>query len=90
VIIGLGAVLYLFGVPYVLDVALWVLAALTLFTAGQRIVHVYRQAAGARTPLAGAPRDEAGETDETGDAGDAAGRADGTDAPRDETAGQRR
>jgi phosphatidylinositol phosphate synthase len=76
VISGAGALLYILGVPYVFDVALWILAALTLFTAGQRIVHVYRQAAGTRTPLAGAPDD----TDQT----------DGTDAQRDETAGQRR
>jgi CDP-diacylglycerol--glycerol-3-phosphate 3-phosphatidyltransferase len=31
------------GVPYILAVALWLLAAASAFTAGQRIVHVYRQ-----------------------------------------------
>jgi CDP-diacylglycerol--glycerol-3-phosphate 3-phosphatidyltransferase len=55
VIVGAGGVLHLLHVPYALDVALWLLAALTVFTAGQRIVHVYHQAAGQRTPLGGAP-----------------------------------
>ncbi|GAA4214557.1 phosphatidylinositol phosphate synthase [Actinocatenispora rupis] len=55
VLIGVGALLYVVGVPYVFDVALWVLAALSLFTAGQRIVHVYKQSAGQRTPLGGGP-----------------------------------
>lgn len=53
-IIGVGGLLTVFGVPYVFDVALWLLAALTVFTAGQRIVHVYRRAAGERTPIPGA------------------------------------
>jgi len=57
VIIGVGALLFCLHVPYVFDIALWVLAALSLFTAGQRIVHVYRQAAGQRTPL-GTPAPE--------------------------------
>ncbi|MGA8115834.1 MAG: CDP-alcohol phosphatidyltransferase family protein [Actinocatenispora sp.] len=52
VLIGVGALLHILGVPYALDVAVWVLAALSLFTAGQRIVHVYRRSAGQRTPLA--------------------------------------
>lgn len=53
VVIGIGSLLHSVGVPYAMDVALWLLAALSLFTAGQRIVHVYRQAAGQRTPLGG-------------------------------------
>ncbi|GII80814.1 CDP-alcohol phosphatidyltransferase [Sphaerisporangium rufum] len=31
------------GVPYILAVGLWLLAAASAFTAGQRILHVYRQ-----------------------------------------------
>jgi CDP-diacylglycerol--glycerol-3-phosphate 3-phosphatidyltransferase len=31
------------GVPYVLPAGLWLLAAASAFTAGQRILHVYRQ-----------------------------------------------
>jgi CDP-diacylglycerol--glycerol-3-phosphate 3-phosphatidyltransferase len=42
VLVGLGAVLWLAGVPYALDVALWLLAALSLVTVGQRIRHVWR------------------------------------------------
>ncbi len=34
-----------FGVPYIQPVALWVLAALTVFTVFQRMSHVYTQAA---------------------------------------------
>ncbi|SFE07386.1 CDP-diacylglycerol--glycerol-3-phosphate 3-phosphatidyltransferase [Actinopolyspora alba] len=34
------------GVPYVLDVALWVLAAASVFTVGQRLVGAYRSRAG--------------------------------------------
>ena len=41
--IGIGALLNALGVPYVLETALWVLAALAVLTAGQRIAHVYRQ-----------------------------------------------
>ncbi len=32
------------GVPYVLAIGLWLLAAATAFTVGQRVLHVYRQA----------------------------------------------
>ncbi|GAA3833146.1 CDP-alcohol phosphatidyltransferase family protein [Sphaerisporangium flaviroseum] len=31
------------GVPYILAVGLWLLAAASAFTVGQRIIHVYRQ-----------------------------------------------
>ncbi len=55
VLIGVGALLSILGVPYVFAVALWLLAVLTVFTAGQRIVHVYRQSAGSRTPLPAPP-----------------------------------
>ena len=43
VIIGLGALATGFGLDWGLPVALWLLAALSVFTAGQRIRHVYRQ-----------------------------------------------
>lgn len=42
-ILGVGALLTGFGVSWGLPVVLWLLAALSVFTAGQRIVHVYRQ-----------------------------------------------
>ena len=40
----LAAFVYGLGVPYILPVALAVLAVLVLFTVYQRLVHVYRQA----------------------------------------------
>jgi CDP-diacylglycerol--glycerol-3-phosphate 3-phosphatidyltransferase len=40
---GAGAILETLGVPYALDVALWVLAALCLVTVGQRLQAVRRQ-----------------------------------------------
>jgi CDP-diacylglycerol--glycerol-3-phosphate 3-phosphatidyltransferase len=43
ILIGLGGVGYGIGVPYALDVALWLLVALSVITIGQRIVHVLRQ-----------------------------------------------
>jgi CDP-diacylglycerol--glycerol-3-phosphate 3-phosphatidyltransferase len=42
VILGLGGIGHGLGVPYALDVALWLLAALSLVTVGQRIWHVRR------------------------------------------------
>jgi CDP-diacylglycerol--glycerol-3-phosphate 3-phosphatidyltransferase len=42
ILAGAAALLYGFGVPYVLPVALWVLLALTWLTVGQRVVHVRR------------------------------------------------
>jgi CDP-diacylglycerol--glycerol-3-phosphate 3-phosphatidyltransferase len=52
-----GAGLHGLGVPYALHVALWVLAAASLWTVGQRIVAVYRSAqaaaAGPVDPAAG-------------------------------------
>ncbi|MEV7226099.1 phosphatidylinositol phosphate synthase [Polymorphospora sp. NPDC051019] len=44
IIVGVGGLLSGLVVPWGLTAALWFLAALSLFTAGQRIVHVYRQA----------------------------------------------
>ncbi|WP_433349384.1 phosphatidylinositol phosphate synthase [Micromonospora sp. CA-111912] len=43
-IVGVGGLLTGFGVPYALQIALWLLAAVSIFTVGQRIAHVYRQA----------------------------------------------
>lgn len=44
ILIGIGGLLHGLGIPYALEVTLWVLAALSLITVGQRIAHVYRQA----------------------------------------------
>ncbi|TDB77683.1 phosphatidylinositol phosphate synthase [Micromonospora sp. KC723] len=43
-IVGVGGLLTGLGVDWALEVALWLLAAVSLFTVGQRMVHVYRQA----------------------------------------------
>ena len=43
VILGVGALLYVFAVPYGLSVAVWVLAAASVFTVFQRLIHVRRQ-----------------------------------------------
>ena len=42
-LVGIGALLYTFGVPHGFEVVLWLLAGLSLVTVGQRIVHVYRR-----------------------------------------------
>jgi CDP-diacylglycerol---glycerol-3-phosphate 3-phosphatidyltransferase len=44
VIAGLGALAAGFGLRAALDVALWLLAVLSIITIGQRMVHVWRQA----------------------------------------------
>lgn len=44
VLILLAAFIYGLGVPYVLPASLWLLAALSVITVIQRIVHVHRQA----------------------------------------------
>lgn len=43
IIAGAAALLYGLGVPYILPAALWILAALTWFTVGQRMLHVRKQ-----------------------------------------------
>ncbi|MFI6159520.1 phosphatidylinositol phosphate synthase [Micromonospora haikouensis] len=48
-IVGVGGLLTGLDVPYALQVALWLLAAVSIFTVGQRMAHVYRQAQ-ANTP----------------------------------------
>src|SRR6266540_4226565 len=50
ILLGLGGIVYLVGVPYAFEVSLWLLAALSLVTAGQRIVHVRRVADAAAAP----------------------------------------
>ena len=46
-VIGLGGLAYGFGVPYALEVALWLLVVLSTVTVAQRMVHVYRLDRGA-------------------------------------------
>lgn len=70
VIVGIGGLLAVFGVPYVFAISFWILAVLSLFTVGQRIVHVARRAAGQRTPLAGSSA-----SDKPGESDDVAGRS---------------
>jgi CDP-diacylglycerol--glycerol-3-phosphate 3-phosphatidyltransferase len=43
-IIGLGGLAWGLHLPHALDVALWLLAVLSVITIGQRMSHVYRQA----------------------------------------------
>ncbi|MFI2711584.1 phosphatidylinositol phosphate synthase [Micromonospora sp. NPDC018662] len=43
-IVGVGGVLTGLGLDWALEVALWLLAAVSIFTVGQRMAHVYRQA----------------------------------------------
>ncbi|MFI6128849.1 phosphatidylinositol phosphate synthase [Micromonospora sp. NPDC051141] len=43
-IVGVGGVLTGVGLDRALEVALWLLAAVSIFTVGQRMAHVYRQA----------------------------------------------
>jgi CDP-diacylglycerol--glycerol-3-phosphate 3-phosphatidyltransferase len=43
-IVGVGGLLTGLGLDPALPIALWLLAAVSIFTVGQRMVHVYRQA----------------------------------------------
>ncbi|MBB5113054.1 CDP-diacylglycerol--glycerol-3-phosphate 3-phosphatidyltransferase [Micromonospora echinospora] len=43
-IVGVGGILTGVAVPLALEIALWLLAAVSIFTVGQRMAHVYRQA----------------------------------------------
>ncbi|MEV4546033.1 phosphatidylinositol phosphate synthase [Micromonospora echinaurantiaca] len=43
-IVGIGGLLTGLGVDPALEIALWLLAAVSIFTVGQRMLHVYRQA----------------------------------------------
>jgi CDP-diacylglycerol--glycerol-3-phosphate 3-phosphatidyltransferase len=45
-VVGAGAILSMLGVPYALEVSLWVLVALCVITIGQRLYAVRRQVAG--------------------------------------------
>jgi CDP-diacylglycerol---glycerol-3-phosphate 3-phosphatidyltransferase len=49
VIVGLGGLGYGFGFHPAMAIALWVLAALSVITIGQRLLHVWRQARAAET-----------------------------------------
>jgi CDP-diacylglycerol--glycerol-3-phosphate 3-phosphatidyltransferase len=44
IIVGVGGVLQGGGIDHALTAALWLLAAVSVFTVGQRMTHVYRQA----------------------------------------------
>jgi CDP-diacylglycerol--glycerol-3-phosphate 3-phosphatidyltransferase len=43
-IVGVGGLLTGLGVGPALEISLWLLAAVSIFTVGQRVAHVYRQA----------------------------------------------
>jgi CDP-diacylglycerol---glycerol-3-phosphate 3-phosphatidyltransferase len=47
ILLGVGGLVTGFGWRYGMDVALWLLAVLSVVTIGQRVVHVYRQDAAA-------------------------------------------
>ncbi|MFG1779222.1 phosphatidylinositol phosphate synthase [Micromonospora sp. NPDC049051] len=49
-IVGVGGLLTGFNVKPALEIALWLLAAVSIFTVGQRMAHVYRQAQRVHTP----------------------------------------
>ncbi|MGC5334325.1 phosphatidylinositol phosphate synthase [Micromonospora sp. DT62] len=49
-IVGVGGLLTGFNVKPALEIALWLLAAVSIFTVGQRMTHVYRQAQRVHTP----------------------------------------
>ncbi|MCX4385463.1 CDP-alcohol phosphatidyltransferase family protein [Micromonospora peucetia] len=49
-IVGVGGVLTGVGVDPALEISLWLLAAVSIFTVGQRMAHVYRQAQRVHTP----------------------------------------
>jgi CDP-diacylglycerol--glycerol-3-phosphate 3-phosphatidyltransferase len=51
--VGVGGLLTGLGVDWGLPAALWLLAAVSVFTVGQRMTHVYHQA---RQPVPGPPR----------------------------------
>jgi CDP-diacylglycerol---glycerol-3-phosphate 3-phosphatidyltransferase len=57
-ILGLGGLGHGFGVPYALEVALWLIVVLSVVTVGQRIAHVWR--ADRTAPPAPAASGEAG------------------------------
>ncbi|MEV0882074.1 phosphatidylinositol phosphate synthase [Micromonospora echinofusca] len=49
-IVGVGGLLTGVGVDPALEIALWLLAAVSIFTVGQRMAHVHRQAQRVHTP----------------------------------------
>jgi CDP-diacylglycerol--glycerol-3-phosphate 3-phosphatidyltransferase len=50
ILIGIGGLLWGFGVPYGLEAVLWLLAVLSVITVAQRMTTVYRQASQAEQP----------------------------------------
>jgi phosphatidylinositol phosphate synthase len=60
IVAGVGAVGEGFGVPYVLDVSLWLLTVLAVITIGQRLHIVWRQTHGPDPDGAGSTPDGAG------------------------------
>jgi CDP-diacylglycerol--glycerol-3-phosphate 3-phosphatidyltransferase len=52
ILVGIGGLLHGLGVPYALAVVLWIVAVGSVYTVGQRMVHVYRQE---RQPGSGGP-----------------------------------
>ncbi|MGH3655964.1 MAG: phosphatidylinositol phosphate synthase [Micromonosporaceae bacterium] len=44
ILLGLGGIAYLLGMPYAFEVSLWLLAVLSLITVAQRVAHVRRAA----------------------------------------------
>ena len=82
-----GTGLHGLGVPYALHVALWVLAAASVWTVGQRIVAVYRSARAAAGPTAAADRPARPTRPRTRDrpAGRPAGRARASGSPTPST-----
>jgi CDP-diacylglycerol--glycerol-3-phosphate 3-phosphatidyltransferase len=48
--VGVGGLLAGFGVPYGMHVVLWILGVLSVYTVGQRMVHVWKQTHGAADP----------------------------------------
>jgi CDP-diacylglycerol--glycerol-3-phosphate 3-phosphatidyltransferase len=53
IIVGIGGLLDGLGVRYALEVALWILAVLSVITIGQRMIYVYRQVRQAEAALSG-------------------------------------
>jgi CDP-diacylglycerol--glycerol-3-phosphate 3-phosphatidyltransferase len=58
ILVGIGGVLHGLGVPYALAVVLWIVAVGSVYTVGQRMMHVHRQAR--RQPSNGKARHEEG------------------------------
>jgi CDP-diacylglycerol--glycerol-3-phosphate 3-phosphatidyltransferase len=60
IVVGLGALFFDLGVTWALAAAMWLLAAVSVFTIGQRMVYVYRQAKPGDDAVRAGVRDRAG------------------------------